>query len=210
MGRSSTGAIHHFTALKLSMTYILNCTSKNSEVLNRVVSWNVNGEPSGKISYDVSLKEENRYLRLKYIHTDWHGEKHNIDYIIRIIGVPSNLGKGENLYFVCPISHKLCKILYSCYWSKYFMSRGAYNHRIYYTSQIFSKKDRVNNRYFELDKTLEGLNEKQIKSHYKGEETKLQKRINRLEVLKENFDNRRYENFIRSTDAILSKCYRKK
>lgn len=181
MGRSSTGAVHHFSALKISMTYLQKHTPKNCISLNNSMSWNLRGTNAGSIGFDVSFAENDRYLRLKYNHTGREGVIHPIDYKINIIGLPSNLGKGENLYFVCPVSYKLCKILYSCYGSKYFISREAYNHRIYYTSQMYSKSDRVNNYYFELENEIKDLKKKRTKSHYQGQKTNIQKRIERLE-----------------------------
>lgn len=188
MGRSSSGAVHHFSALKLTMTFLQANTPKNCIALNQSISWNVRGTKTGSIGYDVSFAENGRYLRLKYNHTDRDGIIHPIDYKIQIIGLPSNLGKGENLYFVCPVSYKLCKILYSCYGCKYFMSREAYTHRIYYTSQMYSKSDRVNNYYFELENEIKDLKKKKTKSHYQGIKTRIQNRIERLESKSEIFD----------------------
>lgn len=181
MGRSSTGAVHHFTALRISISTLQQYAPKNGVALNQSMSWSARGTNRGSISYDVSFVANDRYLRLKYNHTDRDGVIHPIDYKINIIGIPSNLGKGENLYFVCPVSYKLCKILYSCYGCKYFMSRGAYNNRIYYTSQMYSKSDKANNYYFELEREIEELKIKAKKSHYKGVKTHLQSRIEKLE-----------------------------
>ena len=196
MGRDRTGAVHHFSALRISITDIQKYTGKNIISYNRKMEWNVNGNYSGSINYDASFDENDRYLRLKYTHTDHKDEKHKMDYKVRIEGVPSNLGKGENLYFICPVTYNRCKILYSCYGSKYFMSREAYNHRIFYTSQMYSKRDRINKYYFELENEITVLNQKKRNSHYKGVNTHLQNRIEKLENKALIFDLNRWSFFL--------------
>lgn len=203
MGRSSTGAVHHFRALRLSMTFLQSWTPKNCISINQSMSWNVRGTNAGSIGFDVSFAENDRYLKLKYNHTDRDGVIHPIDYKINIVGLPSNLGKGENLYFVCPVSYKLCKILYSCYGCKYFMSRGAYSNRIYYTSQMYSKHDRVNNYYFELENEIKDLKKKKTKSHYQGVKTHIQKRIERLEDKSLLFDMERTNYFLKDFSKFI-------
>lgn len=198
MGRNTTGAIHHFHSIKLSMKYLKRINSTSKVSLNERMEWSFRGEYYGAINYDVSFDDENRYLRLKYVHTDHNGQKSSMDYKIRIIGIPSNLGKGENLYFVCPISYKLCKILYKCYDSNYFKCREAYSNRIYYTSQMYSKKDRVNNYYFELENEINDLKKKQVKGHYMDQKTRLQQRISKLERKSIQFDEERMKNFVNS------------
>lgn len=197
MGRNSTGAVHHFHALKLSMKFLKEVNPSKIVTFNKTMEWNFRGEYWGAINYDISFKEGDRYLRLRYAHTDHNGQSTSMDYKIRIIGIPSNLGKGENLYFVCPTSFKLCKILYKCYDSQYFMCRDAYSNRIYYTSQMYSKADRVNNYYFELNNEIEDLKMQQIKQTYKNVETRLQKRITKLELKREEFDFKRLNYFLK-------------
>src|SRR5690349_11165343 len=105
-----------------------------------------------------------------------------MNYNIIIIGMPSNLGKGLVYYFLCPFTHKKCKILYKGYGALHFRSRESYSHRIYYPCQLSSRLDKHNDRYWAIEKKLEGLDKKYTKYHYRGRKTAKKQRIERLEA----------------------------
>ena len=119
----------------------------------------------------------------------------NHDYKIEIASIPSNLGKGEILYFVCPTTGNYARILYKCYGSPIWKSRNAYSIRIYYRSQIHSKYDHYNNMYWDNEKDLERLSLEVKKSHYKGKLTRKLIRIQKLEDRKQMLDFKRWQLF---------------
>lgn len=203
MSKHSTGAIHHFTAFRIDINSLVRLThTRARSTFKSGLEWHINGKGTSSIEYLLSLEPENRYLQLFYTNIDYKGNKTEINYKINIVGVKSNLGKGENLYFICPLTSQRCKILYQCYDSKYFMSRKAYTSRIYYTSQMYSKVDRVYNYYFELNNRINEIESKSLKSHYRGEPTKTQNLLSTLKRKRENFDNLRWSNFVKNTETL--------
>jgi hypothetical protein len=102
------------------------------------------------------------------------------------------LGKGEIIYFVCPISGKKARILYRCYGSKIWKCRTSYQNRIYYDSQQCSKYDFHNRRYWALSKELESLYKRGKKSHYNGNYTRLMIRVLKLEKSQRFHDRMRW------------------
>ena len=70
--------------------------------------------------------------------------------------------------------------------------RLAYRIRIYYNSQLTSKKGYQNSKYWAIDKELEKLYPRIKKNHYKGKPTRLIERIERLEQKLEIADYRRW------------------
>lgn len=65
MGRSSTGAVHHFTALRISISTLQQYTPKNGVALNQSMSWSARGTNRGSINYNVSFASNDRYLKIK-------------------------------------------------------------------------------------------------------------------------------------------------
>jgi hypothetical protein len=136
----------------------------------------------GSIQFESKLNEGACFIRLVYNNTNnYSGEVTNHDYKIYLTTIPSNLGKGEVLYFVCPVSGNRRRILYKCYGSLIWKSRKAYKQRIYYHSQFCSKYDYHNTRYWKLTRELETLYIKGKKNHYSGNHTRLMLRVKRLE-----------------------------
>jgi hypothetical protein len=62
----------------------------------------------------------------------------NIKYDVRLVSIPSNLGKGEILYFVCPKGIVEKKLYCN---GVYFLHREAYRY-LYYESKLNLKKSR--------------------------------------------------------------------
>ena len=120
-------------------------------------------------------------LRLSYSITKPSGEKQSLNYTIDLVEVPSNLGKGKLLFFICPETGKKCRILYSAYGSPLFKSREAYSYKLYYEIQTSSKLYLHTTRYFTLEKRLERLWRMRKTYTYRGRETRRARLIKRLE-----------------------------
>lgn len=131
------------------------------------VSWSRNGEAHSKIDIEVTFLEFEKYIVLKYTAS---GEPKK--YKVKIIEVPSNLGKGYLHYFECPITHKLCRKLYLD--SGMFLHRTAFN--MIYEKQKESKKWRGLTAIFDKavlsEKIYEERYKKYFKTHYNGKPTK--------------------------------------
>lgn len=114
------------------------------------------------------------------------------DYRVTLSSVPSNLGKGEIYYFICPVNGSRCRKLYWCEESGLLQSRTAFKERLYYYYQLSSEYNYSNDRYWSVEMQLKELYSKVVKSHYRGHKTRLQLRIERLEEKLERFDKLRW------------------
>ena len=192
MGRYSTGAITTGEAQRIGISYLFKqgFISKGKTIQGRL-SWN-NGSSIGFIS---ELSEGKQEIRLYYQNQKPTGEINDLDYRIQLSSIPSNLGRGLIWYFICPITGRKARILYKCYGSLHFKSRRAYQNRIYYSSQIASKNNFHNERFFSLEREIEKLQPLIRKKHYQGKETRLQERIRNLKHRKEYHDFKRW-NFL--------------
>ncbi len=189
MGRNSTGALIIGEIHRIELSYLIkNNFIQKGCTISFTLSW-TNGS---NISIVSCYYPDDICLQLNYTLTDLDGKKFKYDYKIYLVERPSNLGIGNVLYFVCPTSGNLCRILYRCYGSHIWKSRFAYRNRIYYSSQISSKLNYYNDRYWELDKTLKKLREKRRNYYYKNSKTKRFKRIEKLEKQQYRFDELRW------------------
>lgn len=188
MGRNYTGAevTDSITRLELGKINRMGFIKKGC-VVSGSLKW-TNGNTVG-ISIDYT--EENPVLNISYTLTDWHGQKHKYDYDIQIVKRPSNLGKGEVLYFICPDSGKRCRILYRAYGYHKWKCREAYKNRIYYPLQLSSKRERYNDKYWQLEYKLQECFKGRGSYTYDGIETKKAAKIraiikerNRMDVLR--------------------------
>jgi hypothetical protein len=147
--------------------YLKNGTSSG------VISWSSSGEIHSRIGIKLNISEYNKIITFEYTQ---NGE--SIKYDVRLVSIPSNLGKGEILYFVCPNTGKHCRKLYCN--GKYFLHREAYRY-LYYQKQIESKKSRylvsIFDKVFINDEVYEQIHKKHFKTHYDGKETKRYKKI---------------------------------
>ena len=189
MGRFSTGAITTGEAVRLELSFLL----KEGKIqkgckIQGSLAWN-NGS---SISFESCYQEEEKYIRLYYTLTRPTGEEYKLDYKIQFTTIPSNLGRGEIIYFVCPISGRRARILYRAYGSHYFKSRLAYRKRIYYAYQKCQKNFYDTERYFKLEKQIEAL-PKGRKSHYRGKDTRHQQRIRKLNERLDYHDTKRWQ-----------------
>lgn len=133
-----------------------------------VISWSRNDIVHSKISIEICINDFDSYLILDYKCND-----KPINYKVRLITIPSNLGKGEIMYFVCPITGKYCRKLY--FNNSYFLHRKAFTGLIY-QNQIESKKSRqlhkIFDRFYLSDEVYEQRFKKYFKTHYNGKPTK--------------------------------------
>lgn len=192
-GRGNSHAITTNEALRLEINNIIKtkCLVKD-RVINYTSSWSSGAE----ISIMSVYNDTEIYLHLLYKQTDLTTkESKPFDYKIYIERVKSNLGKGHNLYFICPQSGNRCKILYLCYGAERFKCRKAYNNRIYYYAQTHSKEYRLNGRYFNLEKTINELYKKRDTTDYKGKPTKRHLRMCKLLNKKAEVDKLRDAQF---------------
>jgi hypothetical protein len=132
---------------------------------------------TARIRYTISRPVDDREatLHLEYV---FSGDRR--DYKIRMISIPSNLGKGLVWYFICPATFKKCRRLYLLGGQGYFLHREAYS-GILYESQKQSKYyrflDRVLGSRFRVDRAMNQLYEKGFTRYYNGKPTKRYQRI---------------------------------
>ena len=178
MGRYSTGAITTGQAMRIELSYLIkNNFIKKGYSITGSLSWT----NDSTIGYECDYTGDTPFIRLNYTNTSYHtNEKTHHDYVINLTKTPSNLGVGEVLYFVCPITGKRCRILYKCYGSLTWKSREAYWYRIYYQTQLDPKSIRPY-KYAFCDSLFEELYRKKKKSHYRGKPTRIIKKIEALE-----------------------------
>ncbi len=162
MGRNSTGAITVNSCLQFSVKEFTKIIKEQSFNLPFTLAW----QNGASISANLKQAAAAYTLEIQYEKNE-EGEKIPIKYDVWIIGKPSNLGKGTIYYFICPFKGTRCRTLYMGYGSRYFKSRKAYRHRIYYPSQLSSYLDKHNDTYWRLENGLEKLYKKHRKSHYK-------------------------------------------
>lgn len=162
---------------------------KTGAIGNTVVTWSENGNKIGSITIKVNLAISSPYIELDYKYKD---ESRN--YRVNLVAKPSNLGKGLIWYFLCPLTKRLCRKLYSI--EGYFLHREAIKGCMY-ESQTHSKKwrkiEKVYGDYFDQEKYYKELNSKHFRKYYNGKPTKrylyLMDKINNIE----NIDKREIE-----------------
>lgn len=183
MGRMPTGSQTCEGSKRIELSYLLRngYLQKGKTTLGKL-SWTFKGNPAGTIRIICSLAEE-KYIRLVYTLVDRVAKKKkDFDYRIYLDSVPSNLGKGEVLYFLCPYTLKRCRILYSAYEYHKWQSRMAYEQRLYYESQLSSKMNYANTRYWKINSQIVEI---QTSSHFhEYHQGRLTRKSIRLEVLK--------------------------
>ena len=188
MGRNTTGAISVNECLFINVNFYLKYIRNNVFPFAGSTSWNT----GASISFLLSKDEVGLFLELIYSKTDKE-EKESFNYKVRIETRISNLGKGNCYYFICPISGKRCKILYMGYGSNYFKCRTAYQNRIYYPCQLSSRLNLNNDIYWRVERQLKTLYPKHPKTYYKGNFTRPQQRIKKLQAKRNLHDKIRWE-----------------
>ncbi len=128
------------------------------------IRWTRAGSPSGSVSATVTRTDYGGYLKLDYLS---NGEP--ISYRINVEARPSNLGFGEVLYFVCPVTGARCRILYGI--GRHFLSRKAYPSAMYST-QTQSKRWRDFSRVLGTADRDDLFHRRYSRTHYKGKPTR--------------------------------------
>ena len=174
-GRGNSSVITVNSALRLSINELikLKVIQKNKE-LDFFSNW-TNG---AQINIKSVYNENECYLRLTY-NCVYKTTKESkiVDYRVEIQKIQSNLGKGYNLYFICPVTKTRCKILYLCAKSEMFKCRQSYKNELCYLLQTHSKEYRLNGRFFQFDKTINKLKEKRKTNTYNDKPTKRKLRL---------------------------------
>lgn len=161
-------------ALQISISKLKEWEYLNPEqIKSGTITWSRNGNQTGSISIKVNTHSEQPYIELDYKYRD---EPRN--YKVRLVSIPSNLGKGLIWYFLCPQTKKRCRKLYSI--GGYFLHREAFNGCMYETqtqSKKYRQLDKTLGAYFEIDNLYEELYKKNFKKTYAGKPTKRYLRI---------------------------------
>ena len=149
---------------------------------NTTISWGDNGS-RGRISAEVSIWGEDKYVRFTYTQTESNGEKKEFDYKVPIVETPCHFG-GTRFWFKCFLykNGKCCGkrvgVLYkdgdwfgcrSCYELTYSSRNTNKNYRYY---PLF--------RVIELEDKIEKLHKKTVKYTHNGIPTKKRKKLEKL------------------------------
>ena len=160
--------------LQISITKLKEWSYLNPEqIKSGTITWSRNGRQTGSISIKVNTHSEQPYIELDYKYRD---EPRN--YKVRLVSIPSNLGKGLIWYFLCPQTKKRCRKLYSI--GGYFLHREAFNGCMYETqtqSKKYRQLDKILGAYFKSDNLYSELYKKNFKKTYAGKPTKRYLRI---------------------------------
>lgn len=134
---------------------------QKGQKVSGVISW------SGGSRISVTSYSQLR-MELKYTLTRTDKE---INYSVRLVLRPSNLGVGEILFFVCPNTLEACRKLYLPSGQKYFLSRKAFPELIY-DSQISNKRLRFFEKMFRYERKIEEIYEEGFRPFYNGKKTR--------------------------------------
>lgn len=160
--------------LQISITKLKEWSYLNPEqIKSGTITWSRNGNPIGSISIQVNTHSEQPYIELDYKYRD---EPRN--YKVRLVSIPSNLGKGLIWYFLCPQTKKRCRKLYSI--GGYFLHREAFSGCMYETqtqSKKYRQLDKILGAYLKSDNLYSELYKKNFKKTYAGKPTKRYLRI---------------------------------
>lgn len=176
MGRPSSGAHIVEVATKINLSLLLKKGYfRKGHCSMGTLTW-TNG---CKLQATSVCDGDERYLHLAYT-SKGQGETFNHSYKIRLAAKPSNLGKGEVLYFVCPQTNRLCRCLFFSPLTRTFVGRKAYPFRLFYRSQTSSKLSIANDRYWSIKRILEDLAKRKETFSYNGKKTRYAFRVERL------------------------------
>jgi hypothetical protein len=132
------------------------------------ITWSRNGVKTGRIGFTTDMFSESPHLELNYIYGDIP-----VNYKVPIVSIPSNMGKGSIWYFVCPVTGKRCRKLYSI--GGKFLHREAFR-GCFYEKQTYSHNNRSLCKKFEIffgqDNAYEQMCSKYFKKYYAGKHTK--------------------------------------
>lgn len=189
MGRNYTGATTTAECTRIELSALIRWGYFKKGC---IVSGNIKWTNGNAISISVDYTEQNPVMTVIYTVTDHStGQKYPYNYDIDLVKRPSNLGKGEVLFFVCPDSGRRCRILYRAYGYHKWKCREAYQNRIYYPLQVCSKRGKYNDRYWQLEHKLDEYRKGRKSYTYNGKETKRAAKVramikerNRMDVIR--------------------------
>lgn len=188
MGRDKTGAWTCEESKRVELSYLLKQGYlRKGAITKGSYYWTIRGSDSGNITIVSAWLKDEIYVRLLYRFGSGEDAK-KYDTRVDIVTVPSNLGKGEVMYFLCPATNKRCRVLYNAYGFHGFVSREAYSHRLYYSTQIASKRQYAIERAHRLEDELEKIYNSSRRGYYAGKKTRTLKRVERMESDLEYFD----------------------
>lgn len=200
MGRSSTGAWTTNECRKLDLRWML----KNGYIYKGgMATGEMQWENGGSASFRSVYTKDEAYFQISYSLTDMSGTETYHDYRIELIRIPSNLGKGEVIYFQCPESGKLARVLYMAYRNNKYVHRDwyleNYGRRLFYNTQSDPKDDYHNTMYFNLKHKTEiwqkSLFAKHRKIYYAGKPTKEYQQYLNMKDKMERHNTKRCEVF---------------
>lgn len=170
MGRKGSGVYNTHESSSLELSFL---KKKGLLPSTGSLQYDLKWGNGNVINVQTNCVDGSGYIRLSYTIVDNKtGVKQHYNYEIEVVSFPSNLGKGQVSYFICPHTGLKCRILYLAYDSNKWMSRKAYNERIYYPLQQCSKLDKYHVRYQSLKNRLCSDDRKRTNSVYKGQTTK--------------------------------------
>lgn len=157
--------------------------------------WTSRGESTLSIKMDFNTKHVGYWTI--YLSYRYNGE--DVEYPIYIDSVPSNLGKGNVLYFICPNTQKRCRFLY--FRKGYFAHREAFKGGMY-KSQTKSKSrlktDKAYEVVFTCNDVYDELCKKNLKTHYKNKPTKIYLRLTKkVDAIEQMFKSGKLERLLR-------------
>lgn len=130
------------------------------------ITWSRNGHVTSSIGIEVNTRFDEVIFSYNY------GDK-PVKFTVELVSVPSNIGKGEVWYFLCPYIKKRCSVLYSV--GELFLHREACTGYMY-EKQTYSPNNRIKVRLWEKlfnsDKLYEELHSKHFRKTYAGKPTK--------------------------------------
>lgn len=146
---------------------------KPGEWRTGIISWTRAGNKNGSISFDLNMIATNPYFELHYTL-----DSNPISYVVRLVSLSSNLGKGSIWFFLCPLTNKRCRKLYLI--GSKFLHRNAFN-RCYYEKQVFSRRNLELCRLYDIlhlsDMAYDKIHSKYFRTHYLGKPTKRYRKL---------------------------------
>lgn len=135
--------------------------------------WSRRGHCTGSIGFEVWMSQGAPHMLLDY---RFGGEART--YRVELESLPSNLGKGEIWYFLCPFTGKRCRKLYSV--GGWFGHREAFTGCMYESQTTGRRWREIEKAYgpiFKLERLYEEMFKKHRKTCYRGKPTRGQKRF---------------------------------
>ena len=144
-----------------------------------ILTWSRQGRQTGSVGVIVQMQDAGPYLEL-----DYKCNGNPVNYRIQMVSLPSNIGRGSVLYFLCPYTLKRCRKLYMV--QTYFYHREAFKGCMY-EKQTYSRRGRKLNRSFEelfgIEKAYEQIYNKYFKRQHAGKPTRrYQKLLRKIDI----------------------------